>query len=58
MKLEYVLKEDAIIAALLANKYTEGWGTGDWIPPGWNADYGGLDVIEALEHLLNSKNII
>lgn len=53
----YTFTENQMTAALEANKFTRGWAA-DWIPPGWNADRGGLSLIEAFEYLLREVNIL
>lgn len=53
----YTFTQEQITVALKANGFVIGWAN-DWVPPGWNADKGGLTLIEAFEYLLRHVNII
>jgi len=57
-KLIFEFSEEMMTIALLANGWTEGWKSGDWVGPDMNADYGGYSLKEAFGRLLLNKNLV
>lgn len=57
-KLAFEFSEEMMTIALLANGWSEGWKTGDWVSPSMNADCGGYSLKEAFSRLLLSKNLV
>jgi hypothetical protein len=56
-KIVFEFTEEMMTIALLANGWTDGWKSGDWVRSDENGDHGGYSLKEAFGRLLMTKNL-